>query len=536
MKKFLLFIITSLFLSPILFAQAFTAGNLVIYRVGDGAASLTTPGAAVFIDEYTLTGTLVQSKAMPTAISGSNKRLIASGTASSEGLITRSPNGKYLAVTGYDRDLGQAGNISATTSAAVPRTIGILDNAGVINTSTSLTDFSSANNIRSAITTNGTDIWVTGGATGISYATLGATTSTQLSTTITNLRQVNIFNGQLYASTSSGTNTRINTVGTGLPTMAGQVITGLPTFTNVGSMFSFMLFDMSTTEPGFDVLYVASNDAGGLAKYSLVSGTWTSNGLVGVAADLYTGLTAALNGTTVTLYAIRKGGIAATGGGEFVSLVDASGYNGAFTGAPTLLATASANTAFRGIAFAPLAVALPLKFISFDGAINKMGINLNWVTNDELNVATFIVQKSTDGINFENIHKMAANNGNFQKYNFIDADKTKGKFVYRIKAIDMNGAVTFSDVINVKIEANNNNFMDVYPTITNNIITIDWNIVKTKGTLIIVNSLGKKVLTQNIAANTFTQKINVETLTSGIYFIKYLTADGLMQTVKFIKQ
>jgi hypothetical protein len=37
-----------------------------------------------------------------------------------------------------------------------------------------------------------------------------------------------------------------------------------------------------------------------------------------------------------------------------VSLVDASGYNGAFAGTPTLLASSAANTAFRGVAFAPV--------------------------------------------------------------------------------------------------------------------------------------------------------------------------------------
>src|SRR5262249_1580816 len=60
-----------------------------------------------------------------------------------------------------------------------------------------------------------------------------------------------------------------------------------------------------------------------------------------------------VSGTTVTLFAVRKGGSSATGGGELVKLVDSSGYNGAFSGTPTLLATAGTNTAFRGVALAP---------------------------------------------------------------------------------------------------------------------------------------------------------------------------------------
>ena len=101
------------------------------------------------------------------------------------------------------------------------------------------------------------------------------------------------------------------------------------------------------------MLYVASDDAAGITKYSLLVNSWVANGTVGAAADAYRGLTTVVSGGTVSLYATRKGGSAAAGGGELVSLVDASGYNGAFSGTPTLLVTAAANTAFRGVALAP---------------------------------------------------------------------------------------------------------------------------------------------------------------------------------------
>ncbi|WP_075074266.1 Ig-like domain-containing protein [Longilinea arvoryzae] len=78
--------------------------------------------------------------------------------------------------------------------------------------------------------------------------------------------------------------------------------------------------------------------------------------MAGIGSDFYRGLTGIVNGTTVTLYATRKGGNAAIGGGELVSLVDGGGYNAAFSSStPTLLATAAANTAFRGVALAPVA-------------------------------------------------------------------------------------------------------------------------------------------------------------------------------------
>src|SRR5437870_11935917 len=90
-------------------AAAFTPGNLVIYRVGDGSAAITSAATAVFLDEYTTAGgSPVQSIAMPTVVNGSNKRLTAAGTSTSEGLLTRSVDGNYLTATGYDTAVGTA--------------------------------------------------------------------------------------------------------------------------------------------------------------------------------------------------------------------------------------------------------------------------------------------------------------------------------------------------------------------------------------------------------------------------------------------
>ena len=101
-------------------------------------------------------------------------------------------------------------------------------------------------------------------------------------------------------------------------------------------------------------MYIADDSSGGVNKFSLVGGTWTSNGNKGSASNSYRGLTGIVSGGTVTLYATRKGGSDATGGGELASLVDTGGYNASISGSFTLMATAGTNTAFRGVAFVPV--------------------------------------------------------------------------------------------------------------------------------------------------------------------------------------
>jgi hypothetical protein len=331
-----------------------TGGNLAVYRVGDGVQTLANTGNSVFIDEFTPAGALVTSIALPTADNGASHAVIASGTATSEGLLTLSTNGKYLIATGYDLALPQTTSI---VSSSAPRTVARIDALGNIDSSTALTDWAQGNNPRSATSTDGTSLWVTGAAGGVRFTTLGSTTSTQISAgTLVNLRQTDIFGGQLFITTASGSAVRVGTVGTGTPTTAGQAIVGIPGFaTSSGSPYGFFFTDL-TGDGSIDTLYVADDTAGtpgGVTKYSLVGGSWTASGTAGNSADSYRGITGITSGGVVTLYSTRKGGSSTAGGGELVSIVDASGFDGALTATPALLAEAPSGTSFRGVAFAP---------------------------------------------------------------------------------------------------------------------------------------------------------------------------------------
>src|SRR6185312_4296282 len=325
---------------------AFTPGNLVVYRVGDGSVALTAAAAPVFLDEYTPAGALVQTIPMPTAVSGANKRLTAAGNSTSEGFLTRSVDGNYLLVPGYDAAVA-TGAVAGTTSAATNRVIGRVDAAGNVDTTTALTDAISGGNPRGATSTNGTDLWISGTSAGggIRYATFGATTSTALTTAVTNLRATNIFGGQLYVSSMSGT-TRLVAVGTGTPTTSPQTLNALPGLdsTTLNGPYTFFFADLDGGVAGNDTVYVADDAGNQLKKFSLVGGTWVANGNLALAAAR--GMTASVSGTSVTLYTQNNGS-------TLSSVTDASGYNATITGTFTALATAASNTAFRGVALVP---------------------------------------------------------------------------------------------------------------------------------------------------------------------------------------
>ncbi|WP_291423386.1 DUF3616 domain-containing protein [Deinococcus sp.] len=321
--------------------------NVSVYRVGDGGAALANTGNAVFVETYNGNdGSLVSSVALPTAASGSNKPLIASGTATSEGLLSRSADGHFLVLTGYGTTAPYSASLSGTKSSAVPRTIGRIDAQGNVDTTTSLTDAVSGNNPRSVASANGSSFYIAGGAGGVNYAPLGATTSTNILATPANLRQLNIYGGQLYASSSVTGTKGVLSIGSGLPSTPGQTAARLPGLSDTLSAdsYSYYLADLDGT-PGLDTLYVADGTAAnGLEKFSLQSGSWVTSG---AASGKYVGLTGAQQGNSVTLFATNAAGT------QLVKLTDASGYLGSLSGAPTVLTTAKTNTALRGVALAP---------------------------------------------------------------------------------------------------------------------------------------------------------------------------------------
>ena len=328
----------------------FTPGNLVVYRVGDGGTALSGAGAPIFLDEYNVGGTRIQSFPLPTTSSGPVNALVAAGNSSSEGLMTRSVDGRYLMFTGYKAAVGAA-NVGSSASSTTPRTVARVDVAGSMDTSTALTDLSSTSNPRSVASVDGTAFWAGGGAGGVRYAALGATTSTQIeSPAFANTRQFNIFSNQLYLSTATSTN-RLATVGTGTPTTSGQAVVNLPGFpTSGGSPYGFFFCTLNGGA-GLDTVYVADDGgSAGIQKYCLDSGSWALKGTI-TAANVR-GLTASVSGTTVTLYGSTSG--SGSTNGSIYTVTDTAGYDAApSTTTATVIATAANNMAFRGVAFAP---------------------------------------------------------------------------------------------------------------------------------------------------------------------------------------
>jgi hypothetical protein len=513
MKKILLSILNIGFIINI--QAQFTTGNIAVVRVGDSIAPLANTGNFISIDQYTLSGSYVNSTALPRT--GSNAVCLG-GTTSSEGALTLAGNSSALVLFAYRTPAPYSSTLASSTSAAVNRAIVSINNSGVATIPTFTNTNMSSGNPRFAFT-NGTNYWAGGGNTGIVFGSASSNLDTIVSSTTTNIRYLTNSGSQLYYSTASG-GSGIWKVGNGAPSNSGNVSTiYIPTGT--GSPYGFsMKFDST-------VCYIADDRApasgGGIQKWTRSGSTWTLAYTFGTGV----GSTVGARGLAVNWNTTPPTIIATTAEGTINRIIRINDTSASVL--PVTIATAVSNTIFRGVSFTPGTSTLPVKFTSFKANIINKQTVLNWSTSSETNNKGFEIQKSMDGKNFETIGfvKGAGNTNTITKYSY--QDNYQSNTFYRLKQIDFDGKFEFTDIVVVKdmeieieIQLTPNPF-------TNNIeINSDVNILSAE----IIDITGKARIAETI--NGMNATINTSDLSKGIYFVKISTGDKII-TKKIIK-
>jgi len=525
-RLFILAILT--ICNSISYSQSLTSGNLVVLRIGDSTATLASTGNTLAVDQFTTSGSYVNSIILPKT--GVNA-ICLGGTATSEGQLSLATNSSAISFLAYKTAAPYASAVGSTTSAAVNRTVVTVNASGTVSFPTLTTASFSAVSPRSVVT-NGTSFWGNGGNTGIVWGNGSSNADTIVSSSSTNTRVVNIFGGQLYYSTASGT-TGIWKVGTGTPTSSGitsSVYIPLASGTSP-SPYGFALNNDS------NICYVVDDRAaasgGGIQKWIRSAGAWTLVYTLGTGTGSTVGARAIAvnwNTTPATIFAITS----ETALNRLIRLNDTSSSVTAIT-----LATAASNTIFRGVAFAPGTSTLPVKIGSFEGKRNNGIIQLDWNSLMEINSSYFEIERSTDGNNFEVIGKVRSkgNSNSLVTYSFSDYSSLSSLLCYRLKMFDMDGVSEFSKSICIQPEMKNSTIKTAYPnSFMNalNIVLIASDDMKAHIVLIDINSKIFYESDVNLVKGENALSINTIDVPSGMYVLQTNT-NGVISTVKVIK-
>jgi Domain of unknown function (DUF4832)/Domain of unknown function (DUF4874) len=175
--------------------------------------------------------------------------------------------------------------------------------------------------------------------------------------------------------------------------------------------------------------------------------------------------------------------------------------------------------------------ALPIELRSFSGKKGQNAVQLNWETVSESQLAFFEIERSMDGLIFDKIGQITAEN-KASTYQFLDNNLSNNSTIwYRLRVIDFDGSDAASRIVFVKISSEKRLHILGNPIIGNTLFyriensnlstqLVDYQLIAADGRFI---KNGKS-----------SGEMDVENLPNGVYFLK-IKVDGLVFFGKFLR-
>ncbi|MDB5133584.1 MAG: hypothetical protein JWP37_187 [Mucilaginibacter sp.] len=173
--------------------------------------------------------------------------------------------------------------------------------------------------------------------------------------------------------------------------------------------------------------------------------------------------------------------------------------------------------------------AFALHLLNFTAAKTTNGAQLAWVTENEQNYTNFTVERSTNnGATFDLVGSIASSGQG--TYSFLDKNPLIATDLYRVKLEDLNGTVSYSNLIPLMYSNLNNNVagnsISVYPNPAGSVINLAIiqntaaapNVNTASYAITITNSNGSIVKTATSSQPSLQQ--NVSSLMPGTYLIQ----------------
>lgn len=173
---------------------------------------------------------------------------------------------------------------------------------------------------------------------------------------------------------------------------------------------------------------------------------------------------------------------------------------------------------------------LPLVLKNFSAVVNNKKVTLDWTTGHEKDLSQFIIERSTNGIDYTTASIVVAhgNSSAVQKYTSSDVLNTssKGVVYYRLKMIDGQKRYQYSPVRLVRLnDASSEVTVQAYPNPVVNELRITvpaaWQNKQVSYEVYNVNGTMVKRITSGSASQTET--MNVQDLMAGNYVVKAYT-------------
>ena len=189
----------------------------------------------------------------------------------------------------------------------------------------------------------------------------------------------------------------------------------------------------------------------------------------------------------------------------------------------------SINDNFGGCMVAPtqITATLPVKLMEFTARYDRTNVILNWESAQELNFSHYVIEKSNDGINYNEAALVfgAALEGSGAKYNYTDrsVQNQGGMIYYRLRMVDNDGKISYSPVRIISLDQKKEQVsIHTFPNpVSEDLrIAIPMNWQGKKISYELINSNGQSILSREVSNGSQTETISMRSAARGLYLIK----------------
>jgi hypothetical protein len=180
-------------------------------------------------------------------------------------------------------------------------------------------------------------------------------------------------------------------------------------------------------------------------------------------------------------------------------------------------------------------IILPVTFMSFTASRVTNGNLLTWNVSGESNVNRYEVERSSNGKTYAFLEKVPASQ--LPTYTYVDGAPLTGSNYYRIRAVDNDGKVKLSPVVQVRSSTKGSTtVLRAYPSPATTTLSVEHDSYVSGTGLQIIGIDGRVVNTVLPTKDAQRTQVNISKLAPGMYFIQYENKMGEVESLKFIKQ
>lgn len=177
---------------------------------------------------------------------------------------------------------------------------------------------------------------------------------------------------------------------------------------------------------------------------------------------------------------------------------------------------------------------LPVTWVSFTAELKNDKAILDWSTAQETNSSHFVIEKSSDGVQFASAGTVqaAGNSFNPTNYQFTDNDPIDGISYYRLKQVDLDGNIHYSRTLTIQYEAKSVIKKIINPISNAIFIQFTAGVVQPGTPWKLYDMQGRLVLTRVTRSNIINEPAAL--LKPGIYLFEIMIR-GKRQVIKLIR-